>query len=115
MGSASKLFGIFLIASVANAAPLLCKEAKPGLKGQAKISCEQAQKTALARMPGSKVVSAELEEEHGQLVYSFDLRPAKGSGIDEVQVSAATGEVVSVEHETPADEAAEKKKDAQAR
>jgi hypothetical protein len=30
-------------------------------------------------------------------------------GIDEVQVDAATGEVVSVQHETPKDEAAEKK------
>ena len=77
------------------------------LARQAKITKEQAQETALKRAPGT-VESAELEKEHGKLVYSFDIRNAKGT-IDEVQVSAITGKVVRVEHENKKQEAAEKK------
>ena len=79
------------------------------LARQAKITKEQAQQTALKRAPGT-VESAELEKEHGKLVYSFDIRNAKGT-IDEVQVSAITGKVVRVEHENKKQEAAEKKAD----
>ncbi len=79
------------------------------LAKQAKITKEQAQETALKRAPGT-VESSELEREHGKLVYSFDIRNAKGT-IDEVQVSAITGKVVRVEHETKKQEEAEKKKE----
>jgi uncharacterized membrane protein YkoI len=79
------------------------------LASQAKITKEQAQEIALKRAPGT-VESAELEREHGKLVYSFDIRNAKGT-IDEVQVSAITGKIVRVEHETKAQEEAEKKAD----
>jgi uncharacterized membrane protein YkoI len=79
------------------------------LARQAKITKEQAQETALKRAPGN-VESAELEREHGKLVYSFDIRNSKGT-IDEVQVSAITGRVVRVEHETRKQEAAEKRKE----
>jgi len=44
-------------------------------------------------------------------VYSFDIRNSRGT-IDEVQVSAITGKVVRVEHESLKQEAAEKKKEA---
>ena len=79
------------------------------LAKQAKITKEQAQEIALKRAPGT-VESGELEREHGKLVYSFDIRNAKGT-IDEVQVSAITGKVVRVEHETKKQEAAEKRKE----
>jgi uncharacterized membrane protein YkoI len=79
------------------------------LARQAKITKEQAQETALKRAPGT-VENAELEREHGKLVYSFDIRNAKGT-IDEVQVSAITGKIVRVEHENKKQEAAEKKAD----
>ena len=80
------------------------------LAKQAKITKERAQEVALRRAPG-KVESAELEREHGKLVYSFDIRNAKGT-IDEVQVSAITGKVVRVEHENRKQEAAEKRSEA---
>ncbi len=83
------------------------QEAK--LARQARITKEQAQETALKRAPGN-VESAELEREHGKLVYSFDIRNAKGT-IDEVQVSAITGKIVRVEHENKKQEAAEKNKE----
>ena len=79
------------------------------LQREAKITKEQAQETALKRAPGN-VESSELEREHGKLVYSFDIRNAKGT-IDEVQVSAITGKVVRVEHENKKQEAAEKLKE----
>jgi len=83
------------------------KQAK--LAKQAKITMGQAQETALTRAPG-KVESSELEREHGKLVYSFDIRNASGT-ITEVQVSAITGKVVRIEHESKEQEEAEKKKE----
>src|SRR2546426_10674661 len=83
------------------------REAK--LARLAKITKEQAQEIALKRAPGN-VESAELEREHGKLVYSFDIRNAKGT-IDEVQVSAITGRIVRVEHENKKQEKAEKRKE----
>jgi uncharacterized membrane protein YkoI len=80
------------------------------LARQAKITKEKAQEVALKRAPGT-VESSELEREHGKLVYSFDIRNAKGT-IDEVQVSAITGKVVRVEHETKKQEETEKRKEA---
>jgi uncharacterized membrane protein YkoI len=79
------------------------------LQREAKITKEQAQETALKRAPGT-VETSELEREHGKLVYSFDIRNAKGT-IDEVQVSAITGKVLRVEHENKKQEAAEKRKE----
>jgi uncharacterized membrane protein YkoI len=84
-------------------------QAQERLQREAKITKEQAQETALKRAPGT-VESSELEREHGKLVYSFDIRNAKGT-IDEVQVSAITGKVVRVEHESKKQEAAEKRQE----
>lgn len=83
--------------------------AQQKLAKRAKITQEQAQETALKRAPGT-VESSELEKEHGKLVYSFDIRNAKGT-IDEVQVSAITGKIVRVEHENKKQEEAEKRAD----
>ena len=79
------------------------------LARQARITKDQAQEIALKRAPGT-VESAELEREHRKLVYSFDIRNAQGT-LDEVQVSAITGKIVRVEHETKAQEEAEKRKE----
>jgi hypothetical protein len=98
-------------AAMAGPATLTCKEAAKGLSAKAKISCDDARRTALAKVPGAGVKSAEIEEEHGKLVYSFDLKTKSKDGIAEVQVDAATGEIVSVEHEDAKSEAAEKKAD----
>ncbi len=89
-----------------------CKQESKGLNARAKVTCEQALKAARTRVPNGSVKSAELVEENGKLVYSFDIKVAKKSGIEEVQVDALTGEVVSVEHEDAKAEAAERKKEA---
>ncbi len=84
-------------------------EESPGsLPGQAKITRAAAEKTALARVPGGKTKSAELERENGVLVWSFDIAMPRTKNVTEVQVDAETGKIVSTKIETPAAEAAEK-------
>jgi uncharacterized membrane protein YkoI len=83
------------------------------LKAEAKVTEKAARATALAQVPGGKVTKHELERENGKLVYSYDIATKGKTGIDEVQVDAVTGTVVSNKHETPAMEKAEAKADAQ--
>ena len=63
-------------------------------------------------MPKGKVKEGELEEENGKLVWSFDIASPGTKAITEVHVDAVTGEVVSIEKETPADQKKDKKEDA---
>jgi hypothetical protein len=88
-------------------------EDKPGLKARAKVSAEAATASAQAKVPKGTVVKAELEEEKGTLIYSFDIKTAGKSGIDEVAVDAMTGKVLSVEHESAKAEAKEAAADKQ--
>lgn len=87
------------------------KEDKPGLLKLAVVKAEVATATALAKVPGGRVQSAEIEQEDGKLIYSFDIKVAGKSGIDEVNVDAKTGAVLGVAHETPADEVKEARAD----
>ncbi|MCA1814974.1 MAG: PepSY domain-containing protein [Acidobacteria bacterium] len=113
----SLLFAFLLLAALAcgsfasGAAAREKQNSNKSLKSEAKISMKEARAKALERVPGGRVKAGELEREKGRLIYSFDIRPAKGSGIDEVQVDAITGEIVSVDHETPAKEATEKRQE----
>ena len=72
-----------------------------------KISMKKAKAIALKKVPDGKIESAELENEGGKLIYSFDIKGA--AGITEVNVDAINGKVVAVQNESPAKEAAEKK------
>lgn len=75
-------------------------ESQAALAKEAKISSDAATATALKTVPGSTVKSHELEREGGKLIYSFDMKTAGKSGIDEVNVDAMTGETVGkVQHE----------------
>ena len=85
------------------------KENEAKLQAQAKISRAQAEQTALAKVPGGKIKDGELEEEGGKLIYSFDVATPGTKDITEVHVDAKTGAVISVEKESAADEAKEKK------
>ncbi|HYS52769.1 MAG TPA: PepSY domain-containing protein [Thermoanaerobaculia bacterium] len=92
------------------ASPVL-GETQAQLQKEAKISMKKARSIALKKAPG-KISSAELERENGKLIYSFDIKKSGQTGVTEVAVDAISGEVVDVHHETPAKEAAEKKKEA---
>ena len=80
------------------------------LAREAKISLDSARTIAKARLPKATVQSEELERENGKLIYSFDMKTAGRSGIDEVNVNAMNGKLVGkVGHEGPASEAKEAK------
>src|SRR5207249_1159665 len=72
------------------------REAK--LQAQAKVSKEQAEKTALAKVPGGTIKEGELEKEHGKLIWSFDISMPNSTDIKEVQVDAisSAGDVLQL-------------------
>ena len=75
------------------------KQAK--LTAEAKVSQADARATASARVPNGTVKEAEIEKEHGKLIWSFDMATPDSTDITEVNVDAMTGQVVSVEKEKP--------------
>lgn len=81
------------------AARVYKREVPARLLSQTKISEDSARTVALARVPGSTVKALELEREHGHLIWSFDVTVAGKPGIEEVNVDALTGKIVSVAHE----------------
>ena len=83
------------------------KEEAPGLLKLAKVSPEVATATAQGQVPGGQIEAAEIEKEDGKLIYSFEMKIAGKSGVEEVNVDALTGRVVGVEHEGPKKEAKE--------
>ncbi len=87
------------------------QEGKPdaSLAKQAKITMAEARAIAQKKAAG-KIEGEELEREHGKLLYSFDIRNAKGT-ITEVQVDAKTGKLLSAKVESKQDEQKEKQQD----
>jgi uncharacterized membrane protein YkoI len=81
------------------------------LAAEAKIAKADAEKTALQQVPNGIVKEAELEKEHGKLIWSFDIATPDSKDITEVAVDAITGKVVSMEKESPEKESKEKKRD----
>ena len=77
------------------------------LQAQAKISKETAGQTALAKVPGGTIKEAEIEKEHGKLIWSFDITTPGSKDVTEVNIDAMTGDVVSVEKESSEKEAKE--------
>src|ERR1700687_4017961 len=87
---------------------------KEDLAAMAKVTQADAQKAALATFKDpskATVKEADLEAEHGCLVYSFDIEVTGKTGVQEVQIDAGDGKVLSSKHESPKAEAAEKTKD----
>lgn len=84
------------------------KSEQARLLSQARISQAQAQTIALARVPNGTIKEGDLEKEKGILIWSFDIATPGSPNITEVAVDAHSGQVVSVDVETPAQQAAEK-------
>jgi hypothetical protein len=51
----------------------------PANASEAKVTRQQAEKVALAHVPGGAIKEAELEKENGRLVWSFDVALPKGA------------------------------------
>jgi len=76
--------------------------------GHGKVSRADAERVALAKVPGGTVKEAELEKEHGRLIWSFDITKPGSKTITEVHVDANTGEIAATEEEDQAHERKEK-------
>ena len=81
------------------ARPTYKREVSARLLARAKVSEDSALKIAMARIPGAAVQAVELENEHGHLIWSWELKLAGKTGIEEVNVDALDGSIVGVEHE----------------
>ncbi|HYL02693.1 MAG TPA: PepSY domain-containing protein [Steroidobacteraceae bacterium] len=84
------------------------------LAALARLSRAQAEEIALKRIHShakKTVQSGELEAERGCLIWSFDIARVGRSGVEEVQVDAGNGRVLSVRHESSRQEAAEAAKE----
>jgi uncharacterized membrane protein YkoI len=103
---------IALSLTLAVAVGAAAQQGASALQKEAKISEATARAIALKVVPNGTIKSHELEREHGTLIYSYDIKVAGKSGIEEVAVSAIDGSIVAHEHETPAMERAEAAKDA---
>ncbi len=90
------------------------KEVPDSLMKQAKITESAAAAIAQKRVPAGKIEGVELEREKGKLMYSYDIKTAGKSGIDEVNIDAVTGKIIAFEHETPKMEKKEAAEDAKA-
>jgi uncharacterized membrane protein YkoI len=87
-------------------------ETQAALQQEAHMTMADARAMALKTVPNARIQAGEIEREGGRLIYSFDMKVPGKSGIDEVNIDAMTGTLVSKQHETPKDERAEAKADA---
>ena len=104
-----------VIAGLGLSVAVAAEESQAALKAEAKITQEEASKTALAKVTDGTIKSAEIEREHGKLIWSFDISMSKSTSITEVQVDAKTGKIVATQVETPKDQAAEAAADKKAK
>ena len=105
----SLLSGICVLAAAlpASAAERCSIHPAKGMSGSqlaalAQVTRAEAEKTAVAKIGGKEnvsIVGAELESENGCLIWTFDLRVAGKSGVQEVHIDAGNGNVLSVKHE----------------
>jgi hypothetical protein len=85
------------------------RENQAALQATAKVSKADAERTALAKVPGGTIKEGGIEKEKGRVIWSFDIATPGTKDITEVAVDAMTGEVVAIDKESPADEAKEKR------
>lgn len=71
------------------------------------LTQKQAQQIALAKVPGSKIRSAELQSAGKNSFWSVDVVQPGKKNAREVHVDAHTGKVLSVQTERPEDQAEE--------
>ena len=90
------------------------REIPVSLAKEAKITEAAAAETAQKRFPNATIEGVELEREDGKLIYSYDMKTKGKSGVDEVNVDAVTGKIVSVSHESPVTEKKEAAAEAKA-
>lgn len=73
------------------------KNGKAAMATAAKVTIDQAVKTASEKVPG-KIIEAELEKKHHKLVWEVEVITADNK-VMEVYIDATTGAVIDVEEE----------------
>ncbi|CAM3445716.1 PepSY domain-containing protein [Paenibacillus lactis] len=73
----------------------------PGPMTRQRVSMQQAQEIALARVPG-QIVHVDMELEHGVLVYEIFILTS-GNRLFEVEVLAKSGRILKIEEEDDED------------
>jgi uncharacterized membrane protein YkoI len=101
-----------ILSPIAAAAAMLLAVQPLAAKPQPRISMQAARARALQIVPHGRIRSAELETEHGLLIYSFDIVVPGRAGVEEVQIGALDGRLVSSKHESPAAERSERRSEA---
>lgn len=79
-------------------------EESSGLLARAAVTPEAASILALATVPGGTITKAEIEDEDGVLLYSFELKVEGQKGIRTVEIDATTGAVLAQENEDEDDD-----------
>ena len=101
-------FGLAVVSMFALVAGISGKDlSEAELTKQAGITKGQAQQIALARVSHGVVKSAEIENEKGHLVWSFDIAKPNTKDITEILIDAQTGKIISIQTESPRDQAQE--------
>ena len=77
-----------------------------------RISMQAARAKAMKIVHHGTIRSSELETEHGNLLYSFDIKLPGKPGVEEVQISAIDGRLLSRKYESPNKEKAEARAEA---
>jgi hypothetical protein len=72
------------------------------LQKQAKLTVVQAEKIAGSKVENAKLKYVEIKKQHETVVWSFDFTKPNTKNLDEVQVDANTGTIVSSTTLTPA-------------
>jgi uncharacterized membrane protein YkoI len=101
------LVGIALAASDFQGTTLAIDSSQTSPSLHARITRAQAERAALAKVPGGKVKSAKLAQENGQLIWSIDIVTPLTKKIAAVQVDARSGKVLSKLTQSPGDRAEE--------
>ena len=90
---------LFVISLIIGSSTVVWSDDKEGkvadLVKDAKVTAEQAIKTAMEKVPGT-VVEAELEKKHGKTVWEVEILGADGK-VTEVHIDAADGTVIDTE------------------
>lgn len=81
---------------------IVLDEDSPGLLQRARVTDANARVIALQRAGRGRIVEAELDEEGGRLLYSYEIRVTDGRAF--VEIDAATGAVLSERREQDDDD-----------
>jgi uncharacterized membrane protein YkoI len=80
---------------------------KSSAKHSSKITKASAERIALAKMPGGRIHSAELETARGRRFWSVYIAKPGSKNAKEIRVDATSGQILAVQTERPEDQAEE--------